>query len=550
MKVLFSFLALYRRYPYALMGGLLVAIVSVLATVALFSLAGWLLSATFIAGISGTAATFNYLLPAAAIRFLALIRTAGRYSERVLTHDATLRLLAELRTATFSRIIPLVPAGIQCYRQGELLNRLVSDIDTLDHLYLRLMVPLLCAGSAALSVTIGLGSLDYRLALTLGGVLFALLLLYPPLGYWVGRRGSQGLGHWQAQSRLQIVEWLQGQAELESCGASARWRRQIEEALQSWQSCQQCQQLLIRLAQALLSLVGAAALLLMLGLALHCSLSGAWIAWVVFITLAVFDSFIPVAGAFQPWVQIAEAAQRIQQLLEQPPAVEFSTQTVSIIEPLTVTLEQVSFTHPGRWQPTLQSISLTIQPGEKWVLLGHSGSGKSTLWQLITGCWAPTQGSIRFNQHLLTDCSEAQLREWITVVPQQITIFSATLADNLRLAAPGATDEACIQVLHQVNLGHLVTEQGLALWLGDGGRPLSGGEQRRLGIARAFLRPAQLLVLDEPAEGLDPYTEQQIIQQLWEHVQGKSLLWITHRPPDLARFDGRMILEAGRVIEQ
>ncbi len=549
-----SFLALYRRHPSTLVGGILLAILSLLATIALLSLAGWLLAAAALAGLSGSAATFNYLLPAAAIRLLALLRTLGRYGERLITHEATLRLLTELRVTTFSRLLPLSPAGIQNYQQGELLNRLVADVDTLDHLYLRLLTPLLAAWSIILTVTLLLWHLDHRLALTLGGVLLGIVLLLPPLFYWAGRATGRALAQWQGQARYLLVDWLQGQAELISCGASPHWRQRLESALQAWQRCQQRQAALQALAQALLLLLSGALLLLMLKLVAPLwttgQPSGAIIALVAFLTLAVFEAITPVATAFQPLAQVISAAQRLQQLLSQRPVVQFASAGPPAEAPLLLSLTDVSFTYPGRWQPTLQEINLTIATGEKVALLGHSGCGKSTLLQLITAGWVASQGAITLNQRSLSDYSEATLRSMMTVITQRVTLLSATLADNLLLAAPHASQEQLAQVLQQVGLTHLLEEQGLALWLGDGGRALSGGEQRRLGVARALLRDAPLLLLDEPTEGLDPQSEQQIFQRLLTFAQDRALILITHRPQGLEQMDRIVLLEAGRVIEQ
>jgi ATP-binding cassette, subfamily C, bacterial CydC len=555
MSLLRSFAALYRRHLYPLVGGMLLAILSLLATIALLSLAGWLLSAAALAGLSGSTATFNYLLPAAGIRLFALLRTVGRYGERLITHEATLRLLTDLRVYTFSQLLPLSPAGIQHYQQGELLNRLVADVDTLDHLYLRLLTPLLSAWVMILSVTLLLWPLDHRVALTLGGVLLGIVLLLPPLCYWAGRASGRALTQWRGQARLLLIEWLQSQAELISCGASARWRCRVESGLQAWQRCQQRQAALQALAQALLLLLSGSTLLLMLRLLaplrIHGQPLGAITALVVFLTIAVFEAMTPVAAAFQPLAQVISAAQRLQQLLSQQPLVQFAAvEGPPLAAPLVLTFQQVSFTYPGRWQPTLQEINLTVTAGEKLALLGHSGGGKSTLLQLITAGWAATQGSITLNQRPLNDYSEAQLRSAMTVITQRVTLLSATLADNLYLAAPQASQAQLIHVLEQVGLTPLLAEQGLALWLGEGGRALSGGERRRLGVARALLREAPLLLLDEPTEGLDPQSEQHIFQLLLAAAQNKALILITHRPQGLEQVDRIVILDAGRVVEQ
>ena len=172
----------------------------------------------------------------------------------------------------------------------------------------------------------------------------------------------------------------------------------------------------------------------------------------------------------------------------------------------------------------LQNVSFDIHEGETVSLIGHSGCGKSTLLQLLTRAWDPQRGHIRFNNTLLTDFSEQALRKTVSVVPQRVHLFSATLRDNLLLAAPEASDDALRAVLEQVGLQKLLEDDGLNSWLGEGGRQLSGGELRRLAIARALLHDAPLMLLDEPTEGLDATTESQILDLLANVMTGETVL--------------------------
>ncbi|HDL7412839.1 TPA: cysteine/glutathione ABC transporter ATP-binding protein/permease CydC, partial [Yersinia enterocolitica] len=170
MRVLLPFLALYRRHWFLICLGIVLAIITLLASIGLLTLSGWFLAGTAIAGPAGLY-TFNYLLPAAGVRGAAITRTAGRYAERVVSHDATFRVLAHLRVFAFQKILPLSPAGIARFRQSELLNRLVADVDTLDHLYLRVISPLVAAVVIIAAVTFGLSYIDVNLALALGAIL-------------------------------------------------------------------------------------------------------------------------------------------------------------------------------------------------------------------------------------------------------------------------------------------------------------------------------------------------------------------------------------------
>ncbi len=180
MRALLPYLALYKRHKWMLSLGIVLAIVTLLASIGLLTLSGWFLSASAVAGVAGLY-SFNYMLPAAGVRGAAITRTAGRYFERLISHDATFRVLQHLRIYTFSKLLPLSPAGLARYRQGELLNRVVADVDTLDHLYLRVISPLVGAFVVIMVVTIGLSFLDFTLAFTLGGIMLLTLFLMPPL---------------------------------------------------------------------------------------------------------------------------------------------------------------------------------------------------------------------------------------------------------------------------------------------------------------------------------------------------------------------------------
>ncbi len=202
-------LALYKRHKWMLSLGIVLAIVTLLASIGLLTLSGWFLSASAVAGVAGLY-SFNYMLPAAGVRGAAITRTAGRYFERLVSHDATFRVLQHLRIYTFSKLLPLSPAGLARYRQGELLNRVVADVDTLDHLYLRVISPLVGAFVVIMVVTIGLSFLDFTLAFTLGGIMLLTLFLMPPL-FIVRKSTGQNLTHLRGQYRQTLMAWLQGQ---------------------------------------------------------------------------------------------------------------------------------------------------------------------------------------------------------------------------------------------------------------------------------------------------------------------------------------------------
>lgn len=553
MRALLPYLALYKRHKWLLTLGVVLAIVTLLASIGLLTLSGWFLSASAVVGVAGIY-SFNYMLPAAGVRGAAIIRTAGRYFERLVSHDATFRVLQHLRVATFSKLLPLSPAGLARFRQGELLNRIVADVDTLDHLYLRVISPLVGALVVILVVTIGLSVLDVTLALTLGGIMLATLLLLPPLFYRAGKPTGEQITQLRGQYRQQLTSWLQGQAELMLFNASDRYRKQMEKTEQRWQEAQRRQAELTALSQALMLLIGGIAVIAMLWMASEGvggnSQPGALIALFVFCALAAFEALAPVTGAFQHLGQVIASARRITQITEQQPEVTFSQQTPQSFSQVALTLNEVTFSYPQQSAPALKDISLQVAAGEHIAILGRTGCGKSTLLQLLTRAWDPANGQIQLNGQPLSELSETTLRQAMSVVPQRAHLFSATLRDNLLLAAPQVSDARLADILARVGLEKLLEDSGLNSWLGEGGRQLSGGELRRLAIARALLHDAPLMLLDEPTEGLDATTESQILDLLSEVMRDKTVLMVTHRLRGLARFNQIIVMDNGQIIEQ
>lgn len=553
MRALLPYLALYKRHIWLLTLGVVLAIVTLLASIGLLTLSGWFLSASAVVGVAGIY-SFNYMLPAAGVRGAAIIRTAGRYFERLVSHDATFRVLQHLRVFTFSKLLPLSPAGLARFRQGELLNRVVADVDTLDHLYLRVISPLIGALVVIVVVTAGLSILDVTLALTLGGIMLVTLLVLPPLFYRAGKPAGESITQMRGQYRQQLTAWLQGQAELMLFSASDRYRKQLEKTEQRWQDAQRRQAELTALSQALMLLIGGVAVVAMLWLTSAGvggnSQPGALIALFVFCALAAFEALAPVTGAFQHLGQVIASARRITQITGQQPEVTFAAGEGQAFGQVSLTLNQVTFSYPQQPSPALENISLQVGAGEHIAILGRTGCGKSTLLQLLTRAWDPANGEILLNEQPLTHLNEATLRQAMSVVPQRVHLFSATLRDNLSLAAPGASDIQLMKALERVGLEKLLEDSGLNAWLGEGGRQLSGGELRRLAIARALLHDAPLMLLDEPTEGLDATTESQILDLLAEVMREKTVLMVTHRLRGLARFNRIIVMDNGKIIEQ
>ena len=555
MRALLPFLRLFKFAKLPLFLGLVLMITGLASSIGLLTTSGWFLAATAIAGL-GT--LFNFFYPSASVRGLAIGRTLFRYFEKLVTHDATFRILAKLRVQVFEKIIPLSPGVLNRYRNSDLLNRLVSDVDTLDSLYLRLIAPFITAIFVILAMCIGLSFVNAPLALGLGASLLLLVFVIPTVFYQLGKKFGDKLVHSRALYRTQFLEFIQAQAELLLFNAEDKLKDNMAKTEANWQADQQKEANLSGFSTALSLFLNGLIIAAMLWFSSQAEFGNdeyrmAFIALFTFAALASFEILMPLGSAFLHIGQVIASAERVTDIIEQQPLVtfngkaEFDQNATTLIE-----AKDLSFTYPERQNRALENLNLTIQKGKKVAILGKTGSGKSTLLQLLVRNYDANQGQLFLAGKPIADYAEDTLRSQFCFLTQRVHVFSDTLRQNLQFAsAVNISDEKIIEVLNQVGLGKLLEqEQGLDIWLGDGGRPLSGGEQRRLGLARILLNDAPILLLDEPTEGLDRETERQILRLILAHAENKTLIMVTHRLTAIEQFDELCVIDEAKLIEK
>lgn len=537
LTLLRPYIALYKHYFWQIVIGLSLSILTLFASVFLLSLSGWFLASTAVVGVAGLY-TFNYMLPAAGVRAAAITRTASRYVERLVDHNTTFKILAYLRTLAFRKILPLSANQLAQYQKADLLNRFIVDIDALDHLYLKLFSPIVTALVMILLLFVGLSYINLPIALIITIVLTITLLAIPVIFYHAGKQLGETLAKQQSEYRALLINYLQGQAELTLFNAQHRYRTKLDKLESDWLFHQQRQSTLMALSSALVVLIAGFLTLLVLWLITQYTLSPL-VALFVFVCLASSEILAPIPGAFIFLGQVLTSATRTTTLFNQTPDIKFIEQGKTIdLSIAKLQFDDISFSYPNQPFAILSHFSLTINSGQHVGLIGKTGCGKSTLLNLVTRTWEANSGKILINDIPVDQLDEATLRQTIAVVPQVITIFSDTLKQNLLIGNRQASDQQLIDVLHQVELSKLLaTDQGLNLPLGQGGRALSGGEIRRIGIARALLHNSPLILMDEPTESLDQQTEQQIIKLIKQICKNKTLLMVTHRLTDSPLFD-------------
>ena len=566
MRALLPFIKLFKHQWLMMLLGLFLSITTLIASIGLLSLSGWFLSASAVAGLTlvGTQ-TFNYFTPAGGVRFLSIMRTASRYGERLATHEATFKLLTRLRVWAWRKVLPLSARNMQGLRRGELLNRLVADIDTLDHLYLRLLTPMLSALLMLAGLYLFVAWIDAKLALMLCTGLLLVWLLLPWVFYFLGRKPGVKQLESKRLLRVEILEFVQGLAEISLFGADQRFRKQLAQSEADLIDSQAAMANIMAFNQAALILCHGVIVVLVLyvaasGIGEH-QPPGPMLAMIVFMALACIEMLMPVTGAFQHLSSCVNAAKRVNELVEQRPDIVFNNQNKAAVKQGALQLKDILFSYEAGGDEILKGINLSIQAGEKVALLGQTGCGKSSLLSLITREWEANSGSLLLDGIEIEQYSQQALSDGLSIVSQRIYLFSGTLRDNLTMAQPDITeyasyaeqkaaqernDKRLIKVLKKVGLSALTQgENPLNTWIGEGGRQLSGGEKRRIGVARVLLRDAPLLLLDEPTEGLDKRTEREILSLLFEFAKDKTLLMISHRLTAMEKMDKIHLMEDG-----
>jgi ATP-binding cassette subfamily C protein CydC len=530
-------------------------LLAVASAVGLLALSGWFICATAYAGLSvATAQLFNFFHPSIGIRLFAIGRTLARYAERVVTHDTTFRILQSLRAWFYIQLEPLAPSRLMMFRSGDILNRVVADIDALDNLYLRVLSPSVIVLVVTFLVTAFLWLFDPRLALSTALFLLAAGFGVPWVAMRLGSAGGRDLTHCLSDLRIRIVHGLQGLRELLVFDAYHQYLERIAQSSQELINNQRRMSHIRGLSTALTTLLAGFAVLPVLYLTVNMVhrdlLDGAHLALVTLAVMASFEAVLPLPAAYQYLGRTREAGRRLLEIVNTQPAVLFPEKSITLIRPPSVKFEKVSFRYHAKAPWALSAVDFQIPSGRRVAVIGATGSGKTTLVQLLVRFWNPVSGRIGLDNEDVRNFSEPNLRKLISVVSQQPHMFNATVRDNLRVACADANDDDLWTALDMVQLSDFVHElpEGLETWIGEAGQLVSGGQARRLAVARTILHNAPLWVLDEPTEGLDSITARKMMQAINENTAQRTVLLITHRLVDLNWMDQILMLDRGRII--
>ncbi len=551
MRTTLRLLSLYRPYARWLAGGIALNVLVVLSNVGLLALSGWFITAMALFGIDGV--PIEYFAPAAAIRGLAILRTGGRYLERLVTHEATFRVLAALRGWFYASLEPLAPARLQHHRGGDLLSRIRSDIDSLDNLYLRVLAPTAAALASALLLIGFLALFSAAAALILALCLACAGLVLPFTAQCLGRAPGTRIVAIRAELRSAISDTVRGLGELVVNEAIARQQGEVAALGRALLAEQRRQARLGIVSTALSGLVTALALCGALAVAIPMvrdnRLSGPELAMVAFFVLASFEAVAPLPTAFQALGETLAAARRIFALVDAEPAVVEPVREAVAPARFDIRMRglRMRYGPEGPW--ALDGVDIDLPQGARLGVVGASGSGKTSLLNVLLRFWDADAGEVAIGGVSLRDLGGETVRGLCSVVAQQPHLFNASIRENLLLARPDASDTELLDALGRAHLHDDVAAlpDGLATMVGENGARFSGGQARRFAIARAFLKDAPILLLDEPTEGLDAVSERAVLDSLEGLMRGRTTVLITHRPQALRNMDEIVTLDHGHV---
>jgi thiol reductant ABC exporter CydC subunit len=522
------------------------------ASIALMGTSAWLISRA-----AQRPSEASLTLAIVGVQFFGLSRGFFRYGERLVGHDAALRVLANVRVRVYGRLEAVAPAGLSVYRRGDLVARYVDDVDSLQDVVLRVLQPFLVAAL----VGAGTVALLWWFLPQAGLVLLVALVLSATAVPWLTGRLARREESRQATVRgdltASVVDLVDGASELLVMGAVGHQLAGVEEFDEQLRRVARqgagTTGIGLGLTTALAGLASWGALTVGIDATHAGSFNGALLAVLALVPLAAFELASPLPAATQALQRSRVAAARVFDAMDAPPVVHDPAKPVALGDaPHSLSLQGVWASYPGAGRAALRGVDLQLDPGRRAALVGPSGAGKSTLADVLVRFLPADAGEATLDGVSLERFSADDVRCVVGLVEQRPHLFDTTLAENLRVGRRDSTDVELEEVLSRVGLGPWLMglPDGLGTRVGPHGTRLSGGQRQRVAVARALLADFPILVLDEPAEHLDPPAADALTAELLALTEGRSTLLITHRLAGLEQVDEIIVLHAGRIVER
>lgn len=490
------------------------------------------------------------------VRFFGITRGVFRYLERLQTHDTAFRLLARLRVWFYKHLEPLAPARLLTQRSGDLLSRIVADIETLQHFFLRVIVPPGVAIVMISAVTFFMSRFDTLLSVQLLFFLLFAGLAIPLLTNRMARPFGEREIELRSDLNAALVDGVQGNADILAFEQGPTHLDLVSNLTTDIAGTRERNAWIAGLSIGLVvlttNLAVMATILQAVPLVQSGMLEGYLLAVVVIATIASFEAVAPLPDAFQHLGSSLTAARRLFEIVDAPPAVADPESPKPLPESTQIHALKLTFRYADDLPPALREIDFDIAPGRILAVVGPSGSGKSSIAHLLLRFWDYSEGQILLGGTDLRSLKLEELRSLFSVVSQDTYLFHGSIRDNLLFAKPDAGDAEIFAALEQAQLLAFVhaLPQSLDTPIGERGLMLSGGERQRLAITRALLRDAPIWIADEPTANLDPLTEREVIRSLKGLMRKRTSLLLTHRLIELEDVEEILVLQEGEIIER
>ncbi|MEE9905363.1 thiol reductant ABC exporter subunit CydC [Chlorobium sp.] len=486
------------------------------------------------------------------VRFFGIARGALRYAERLISHDATFRILARLRLWFYDALEPLAPARLLAFRSGDLLQRIVDDIQSLENIYARVLAPPVTAVMTALLIWFLIGIWSPEAALVTLGFQLAAGIGLPLLAAGLGRGFGRRITELRARQQTETVDFTQGLGELRVYGQldACLERMKANEAEILW--LQKKNAWIEGMQESLVgicmngALIGV--LLVLLPSVPSGQLSGITLSVIMLAVMASFEAFAPLPAAAGHIEADIHAGKRLFDIIDAKPEVSAPQEPQPFPAQHDIRMRNLTFSYPGSPDKTLDGVTIDIPEGLHVAIVGPSGAGKSTIAALLVRFWNAAPGELVIGGTDIGAFDPEELRRNLSLVSQRTYLFGETIRENLLLAKPDASDTELAEALESAGIGHFTSR--LQDWAGQHGMQLSGGERQRIAIARMILQNAPIVILDEATASLDMPTDRAVTRTIDTLTDGKTLLTITHRLYNMERFDTIYVLDKGKVTEK
>ena len=530
----------------------------------------WMLLATFLGFLTvgssiGLLMTSAYIIAKAAlhpdigqlqvgivgVRFFGITRGLFRYAERLFSHEVTFKLLSKFRVWFFESIAPLVPSKTGKFTSGDLLSRVVADVESLEHFFIRVISPPLVALLIGMlmflifsfySITI---ALVFLIPYLLGAV------AVPVITYKLSKTQNDKIILLRAKLTELTLDGIDGKDELTLFGKVENHKEEFNKTNLQLIKLQRKMELISGMNESIIGLLMNIAVVLIFIVAIPFVKSGLFngihLSVLTLGTMAAFEAVLPIPLALQYLNSTLKAAERVFEIAEQIPTKEKNTN--QLLHGKTVTLKNVNFSYSEN-EEILKNIAIELSTKRKIAIIGGSGAGKSSIINLLLKFWEANSGELKIDNINYKELSGEQARTVFSTIPQKVFLFSNTIKENLLIAKPTVTDNELWDALQKAELSELVKSlpNKLNTWVGNQGKELSGGEKKRIAIARAILQNAPIFICDEITADVDSINELKIINTIHSITKEKALIFITHRLVDMEKFDSIFMLEDGEII--